>query len=95
MCPAEEFLPRPPDPEDIIYCDDENKKQSAGEAFTEDISETVEDLTERANEKAPVETLNTSLSDNVTPASSAVVSDNTNTDTVGGAEVTSSSTNIC
>ena len=34
ICPDEEFLPRPPNPEDIIYCDDEGKKQSEGETFT-------------------------------------------------------------
>ena len=34
ICPDEEFLPRPPNPEDIIYCDDESKKQSEGETFT-------------------------------------------------------------
>lgn len=36
VCPGEEFIPRPPDPEDIIFCDDETKKQSAGESFTDD-----------------------------------------------------------
>ena len=47
----------------IIYSDSENMKQSLGKAFPEDLSETVEDFTERA-----IETLKTSLFDNVTQA---------------------------
>lgn len=52
ICPDEEFLPRPPNPEDIIYCDDESKKQAEGETFTAEQSEAQQGQHEQSEKEA-------------------------------------------
>jgi hypothetical protein len=61
ICPTDEFMPRPPDPEDIDYQSDETKKEDPTSSSKDKQESSVQEPIDKSNDNTSV---HASINDN-------------------------------